>query len=206
MSSAAAAQGILLWSSACTPLEPGESGDLEVVICADAHAVVGTIDGLGHGREARVAALEAAALVREHAEHSVLDIIRACHAGLQKTRGVVMSVARFDSSDDSLTWAGVGNVEAVLMRIDASGARLRDVLLPRGGVVGFQLPPLRSSTLPLQAGDTLVMATDGLHSGFAEVDARGADPDELAATLLQRYEKGSDDALVVVARYLGARP
>jgi hypothetical protein len=51
-------------------------------------------------------------------------------------------------------------------------------------------------------GDTLVLATDGIRHGFrAEVDAR--EPQAIADAMLAKYSKGSDDACVVIARYIG---
>jgi serine phosphatase RsbU (regulator of sigma subunit) len=35
-------------------------------------------------------------------------------------------------------------------------------VLLRSGVVGYQLPTLRASTLPIAPGDLLIFATDGI--------------------------------------------
>jgi len=49
----------------------------------------------------------------------------------------------------------------------------------------------------------LVFATDGIGSGFlSDVSAR-EEPQRLADQILDRYGKGTDDALVLVAKYLG---
>src|SRR6266545_1885933 len=39
----------------------------------------------------------------------------------------------------------------------------------RGGVVGFLLPPLRPSRLALERDDVVVLASDGIRAGFAEI-------------------------------------
>jgi hypothetical protein len=70
-------------------------------------------------------------------------------------------------------------------------------------VLGALLPLLDPSTVPLVPGDTLAFATDGIRSGFdEELNARET-PKENVARILARYSTGNDDALVVVARYLG---
>jgi hypothetical protein len=77
--------------------------------------------------------------------------------------------------------------------------------MPAGGVVGFQLPPLRPVVATLARGDTLALATDGLRGEFAErVDARER-PAGLAELLLRQFARPTDDALILVARYLGAK-
>jgi hypothetical protein len=53
----------------------------------------------------------------------------------------------------------------------------------------------------VREGDTLVLATDGVRGGFADEIQAFGEPRELATSILKRYAKGTDDALVLVARY-----
>lgn len=184
--------------------------------CADRHvvrtdpdeALVAALDGIGHGHEAERAALEAVRTLEEQsAAGSLVALVTACHARLQATRGVVMSLASIDLRRGILTWLGVGNVAGVLFRARTDGEQLRkESLLLRGGVVGHRLPPLRSFSLPLGRGDTLVFATDGVDSAFDQEQWALAPPQRLAEQIMSRHGKGTDDALVLVVRYLGAGP
>jgi negative regulator of sigma-B (phosphoserine phosphatase) len=180
-----------------------ESGDLHVVAGFPGGALVALIDGLGHGPEAALAASAAARVLVAHPAEPVIELVQRCHGELRKTRGAVMSVASFPAMESRMTWLAVGNVEAVLFR--ASGARAEGIA-SRGGVVGYQLPPLRSATLAVAPGDTLILASDGIRSGFIVDLALEPDPQHIADDLLARFARGSDDAHVVVARYLGAAP
>lgn len=195
----------LEWSSAAQALE-GVSGDAMVVACSNAGALVAAIDGLGHGPEAAEVAQAAANLIEKHAHESVDALIERCHQELRGTRGVVLSVASFRAAESTLTWCGVGNVEAVLLGTgEDARPRRHEAIVTRGGVVGYQLPALRSRELRVRSGDTLVMATDGIGSRFLEyIDDAAECPDDLARTILVRDGRGCDDALVVVARFLGA--
>jgi hypothetical protein len=76
----------------------------------------------------------------------------------------------------------------------------------RGGVVGFRLPPLQAVVIPVSAGDILIFATDGIRSGFDDGLNIHAPLQHLADTICSQYTKGTDDALVLVARYLGDGP
>jgi negative regulator of sigma-B (phosphoserine phosphatase) len=71
-----------------------------------------------------------------------------------------------------------------------------------GGVVGHQLPPLRAVLLPIDVGDTVMLATDGLDPdiGGRRVVRGALSP--LADGLLHRHRRGPDDALVLLARLL----
>jgi serine phosphatase RsbU (regulator of sigma subunit) len=188
--------------------EPGaghESGDLDVVVGFEDGALVALIDGLGHGTEAAIAANTAARILKAHAREPVSALVERSHEGLRKTRGAVMSLASFNARDSLLTWIGVGNVEGLLLRADSATLPNREGMSLRGGVVGYQLPPLRATALSVALGDTLILATDGIRSGFTAGLALERSPQELADGILARHGKVSDDALVLVARYLGAR-
>ena len=192
------------WGVATLTL-PGEreSGDLHLVKPVRAGVLVSVVDGLGHGAAAAAAARAAVAALNRHAQESVLPLLQRCHQALAGTRGVVVSVALFDRADGSMTWLGVGNVEGVLLYADSGRRRGRERLVTRGGIVGSELPPLRAEVLAVAPGDTLILATDGIRSGFADDLAIDAPPQQLADQILARSGKSTDDALVLVARYLG---
>ena len=194
---------ILLVGWAGTALEGDESGDLHVVVQFEGGALVALIDGLGHGAEAADAARAAARILEAHAREPVLALVDRCHAGLRLTRGAVMSIASFAASDSSITWVGVGNVDGVLLRARGNLLGGNAAILTRGGVVGYQLPLLRAATVPLTIGDTLIMTTDGIRSGFAQGLDLARSPEEIAEGILSGHSKGTDDARVVVARYTG---
>lgn len=193
---------VIEWAVRGRPI-PGEleSGDLHVTAEYPGGALLAVIDGLGHGPEAAQSARAAAAVLTADPRRPVLSLIEACHEALRGARGAVMSLAAIDAAHDRLTWAGVGNVEAVLNRADGRTPRRERILL-RSGVVGYQLPPLRATELPLFPGDALVMATDGLRADFAEDPADDL-PEAVAEHLLSAFARNSDDALVLVARYRG---
>ena len=202
----AEAATVLDWGVATAAL-PGEaeSGDLHLVRPAAGGALVAVVDGLGHGSEAATAARLAVAALASHAQESPLSLFEHCHRALKGTRGVVMSLASFRRGDASLTWLGVGNVEGVLLRAVAGAdvARARSSLVTRGGIVGSELPRLQPEVLPLAAGDTLIFATDGIREGFVEGLPTDATPQQQADHILARHRKGTDDALVLIARYRG---
>lgn len=202
-SAAPAIEPIIEWGWAGRALE-AVSGDLHVVVHFDGGAVVALLDGLGHGPEAALAARAAAPIIEAHAREPILQVLQHCHEALYKTRGAAMSIASFDAQDNSMTWAGVGNVDGVLARAQSnSGVRDR-AISTRGGVVGYRLPPLREERIDISPGDTLIMATDGIQSIFTSCMAVDYRPQEQAEAILMRYAKTTDDAHVVVARYLGA--
>ncbi|MCP4543829.1 MAG: SpoIIE family protein phosphatase [Chloroflexi bacterium] len=181
----------------------GESGDQCLVEPFSGGILVMVVDGLGHGPSAAIAGKAAVAAVEGHASEPVAALLKRCHEGLRRTRGAVVSLASFDAHAGKMTWLGIGNVKGLLLRANGNVARTRERLLLRGGVVGYQLPTLRPATLSVGRGDTLILATDGLRSVFADELVIGDAPQQMADRIFDQYRRGTDDAMVLVARYIG---
>jgi negative regulator of sigma-B (phosphoserine phosphatase) len=181
----------------------GRSGDLAVFAPSQRGGLVAVIDGLGHGDAAADAAEAAADVLRREVERPPQELLELCHRELRKTRGAVMTLAWFDLEAGTMTWTGVGNVEARFVRAgDREDAR-HDSPVVLGGVVGYTLPQVRLGTIPLEPGDAVVLATDGVTADFSVSLASGVNAQQLAERVLEKHGKGTDDALAVVVRYLG---
>jgi len=200
------AAALIDWGVASSAV-PGEtqSGDLHLVKPLAGGVLIAVVDGLGHGAEAATAARTAVTTLGEHASESVLALLERCHWALKGSRGVVMSLAFADRRQNALTWAGVGNVECMLFHANAATPAnpTRASLVTRGGIVGSELPQIRAQVVPLAAGDVLIFATDGIRDGFSDGLQFEAPPQQLAEHILSQHGKGTDDALVLVARYRG---
>ena len=204
MSPERAGRGLLDWQIAARPMDgQAVSGDLHLVKTFDQIALLAVVDGVGHGKEAMAAARTAVSILEAHAEESPISLINRCHEALKQTRGVVMTVVSLSATNETITWTGVGSVEGRLLRSEADTSHPSESALLRGGLVGLHLPSLHASVVPVAEGDLLVLATDGIHAGFDEsIDVRET-PRSIADAVLERHYKGTDDALVLVARYLG---
>ncbi|MGO9481585.1 MAG: SpoIIE family protein phosphatase [Candidatus Kryptoniota bacterium] len=226
-----------------------ESGDRYIVKETSMGALIGVLDGLGHGTEAATASGLAIKVIENHADEPVVTIARRCHEKLNRTRGVVMALVSINSADGTLTWLSIGNVEGTLIRANARAVPGYESIFMHPGVVGFRLPPISASALLISRNDVLILSTDGIRndkneaivsnirsalnpsgpstnaqsrsvtaedltkSETANQDA-GAEnpgpqpqeafsPQKMAKYICTHFSKGSDDALVVVARYNG---
>ena len=190
--------GIATWTLA------GESvsGDTAVIESANDTTLVAVIDGLGHGAEAASAAWIAAGILRERAGEPLIRLIEIAHEALGHTRGVAMSLASFRSGDDTMTWLGLGNVKGTL--VDRQKPP-RSIMLA-SGIVGHELPRLQTKTLSVRRGSLLIMATDGVRNSLGQAIVSSGSAQEIADAILAKRGTGTDDALVVVARYLGIGP
>src|SRR5436190_8118381 len=182
-----------------------ESGDLHVVKTSAAKAMVGVVDGLGHGDAAAAAAKVAVRALLEYADEPIISLLNRCHENLRATRGAVMNVAFLNSRENTLTWLGVGNVQGVLYRAGGLEKPAHVFLLPCKGVVGDKFERPMASLLAISPGDTLIFSTDGVHSDFARSAdlalSLSASPQSIADRIIARQVKGTDDALALAARY-----
>ena len=204
MSKTPDATTLLDWAYASRPAGgQSVSGDLHLVQPYQHGVLLAVVDGLGHGEEAAAAARMAVGILAKHASDSIVPLFQRCHDALAETRGVVATLVSINAQDSTVTWLGVGNVEGWIIRSGSRAGPPMESVLLRGGLLGYQLPLLQADVTPVAKGDVLVLATDGVGPDFA-VEARVAQPSRVIADrILQRCFKGSDDGLVLVARYLG---
>jgi phosphoserine phosphatase RsbX len=195
---------VLDYAVAARPLSgQTESGDSYAVIRQPHGLLIAVADGLGHGYEAGLAAKLAVITLTAQAHLPLLNLVKCCHDALLRTRGVAMGIASLERGGETMTWLSVGNVAGLLLRANDTGDLEREHILMRNGVIGHRLPSLRTATLGLRPGDTLVFATDGIREGFQSDVTPDAHPQETAARILAQYGKVTDDALVLVGRWRG---
>jgi phosphoserine phosphatase RsbX len=196
------------WSVASRPV-PGEaqSGDAATACVRGGRLVLGVIDGLGHGADAAAAAALAAAAVEDHADEAPAAVLALVHKALVGSRGAAATVAAIDVASGRLDWLGVGNVDGVVVRADATVRPAVHGVFLAAGVLGAQLPPLRPmSPVFLQHGDAIVLATDGVRVDLADAGRSTLRAEALARKLLVDHALPTDDALVLAARWLGLVP
>lgn len=198
-----ASSGVRLeWGAASQTLR-GETvcGDAWLVQPFAGGTLAAAIDGLGHGEEAAYASGTARALLQEHPHEPLAALFRRCHAALLTTRGAVISLACFRAA--GLEWVGVGNVEGLLLRGGQGLEPASESIMLHSGLVGMNLPTLHLSLSALAPGDTLILTTDGIRNDFPRRLVLSDRPQQAAERICARYAKGTDDALVLVVRYLG---
>jgi negative regulator of sigma-B (phosphoserine phosphatase) len=127
--------------------------------------------------------------------------MHACHEELAGTRGAAVSLAWLSVPARTITWLALGDVDGRLLRGGRAGPGDAALLLP-GGIAGHDLPTLVPETVEVIPGDVLVLATDGVDGDFADGLELSGPVSEIAERILRGHWDRSDDALVVVLRWL----
>jgi serine phosphatase RsbU (regulator of sigma subunit) len=199
-------ESLVEWAVASRPMKAAAaSGDAFLVRELPSAAMVAVVDGLGHGDAAAMAARRALASLREGDEEPVA-MLQRCHEALRSTRGVVLDLVRFDATRDLMTRIGVGTIQGILLHADRHASPRERMLFRQGGVLGRQLPSLRTEVLAVGPGDTLILSTDGIHHAFTEGLTCAGPLQPKVDRILARHWNKTDDALVVAVRYRRGLP
>ena len=198
------------WGGVNVPLGgSGESGDGWAVaqddrLAAGDRLAALVVDGLGHGPQAAAAAQAAIAAFSACPVACPVagpeKFLRRAHEAMRGTRGGVLGVCVIDPARGELVYAGVGNISGLLLYGASSHG-----LVSHDGTAGTELALPRARELTHQWGPdaTLILASDGIRRHWEVASYPGLlrrDPAVIAAILYRDYQRGTDDATVLVVR------
>ncbi|SAL81991.1 Serine/threonine-protein kinase RsbT [Caballeronia choica] len=174
-------------------------GDAWSVIEGDGKLWVTLLDGLGHGPLACEAARRAVDVFRKlNRDDTPGDILRAAHAELRSTRGAVMAAAMLDPRARSMTYAGVGNIVAIVNTGDVN-----QHLVSTDGTVGYNMRLVRESVADWNTRSVFIATTDGLSTRWnlnRHPDLLQHHPVVIAHVLHRDFARDNDDASIVVVK------
>ncbi|MDT5355422.1 MAG: hypothetical protein QOJ56_3954 [Mycobacterium sp.] len=199
--------GPIEWAAKSRP-RPGENVCGDRLLAVDVNgtgALIGVLDGLGHGADAAEAANCGVEVLRNARSEPLDVLVQRCHRALSGTRGAAMTLARIDFQADTLSWVGIGNVAADLVAKHPAGVEVRSSARLAGGIVGYRIPEvLTPQEVPIRPGDLLVIASDGIVEDHLDDIDFSAPALVIADQILHSHAKDNDDALVLAARHRGA--
>jgi anti-sigma regulatory factor (Ser/Thr protein kinase) len=156
-------------------------------------------DGLGHGQHAHEAVMLASNFFFESNETNPVDMIRQMHEKVRKSRGLVATIAILDRSLNEWKICGVGNILTRLYQ----GITYKNYM-SYNGTIGLNIPTsMNSSKFAAERNQFLVMASDGIRtrwdlSKFPSI--LKYDNMVMAAAVYKDFNRGTDDASVVIAK------
>ncbi|MDB5478498.1 MAG: Stage sporulation protein [Alphaproteobacteria bacterium] len=200
-----------LWAAPVPPTEmmeigainipfPGETrcGDAWAMLVQDGEYKIMVVDGLGHGLMASEAAMLACAMFQDNPRASPLEMVQIAHDGLRATRGAAMAVIHFIPEKNLARFAGAGNIAGNIIENTTSRG-----LASYNGIVGHQMVKLQEMTYPMADQALLVMHSDGIATRWNIASYPGLKmrhPSVIAGILYRDFQRGHDDATVLVAR------
>lgn len=179
---------------------PGESvcGDSWMML-SDANCAQQTIlisDGLGHGLGAYEASQTALNTFQQHQEKDIVTLFKCLHKALHKTRGSAIAIAHLDWAQQTLSFAGIGNVEGKLLTQPKNYT-----LLSQSGIVGHEFRHIQIHTYKITNSSTLILYSDGMKNRWNVESYPGLimkHPSLIAGVLYRDHKRGRDDTTVIV--------
>lgn len=173
------------------------------VICGDSWAVdvseglvsIIVADGLGHGPMASEASMKAIGVLRANPRGDVVDVITEIHGALRQTRGAAVAILQVAEEAE---FCGVGNIAAGLYN-SVDGKRMVSEI----GTAGVVVRRINKYSYPKIDYGLAILASDGLSTGWSMTPYPtliGHDPVLIAAVLYRDFNRGTDDATVVVVK------
>jgi negative regulator of sigma-B (phosphoserine phosphatase) len=174
------------------------SGDAVVIRPLEHGLFVAIVDVLGHGPEAHELTHVIEAYLVRYGTSDVSGLMTRLHQHLRGTRGAVAGLCAIDAATGRTNYAGIGNT--VMRRFGKAETRL----VSQDGVLGQNMRTPLPQTLQLDAGDLIVLYTDGVSDRFTSEDYPGVlrhTPKYVASNIVQRFGKDHDDAACIAVRY-----
>lgn len=174
------------------------SGDAVVIRPLEGGLFAAIVDVLGHGPEANELAVMIEEYLSRYGSSDIAGLMTRLHQYLKGTRGAVVGLCAIDAAAGRAVYAGTGNT--VLRRFGNIETRL----VSHDGVLGQNLRTPRPQTLELEAGDLIVLYTDGVRDHFTSDDYPSIfhhAPKDVARTIVERFGKDYDDAACIAVRY-----
>jgi hypothetical protein len=129
---------------------------------------------------------------------ALTELLDAIHRALRCTRGAAVAIAEIDPARRRLQFVGIGNISGIILGRDSTRN-----LVSHNGIVGHAIRRIQEFSYELPSGALTVLHSDGLKSRWSLDGYPGLlqrDPTVIAGVLFRDFERGRDDATVVVAR------
>jgi hypothetical protein len=177
---------------------PGElvAGDATVVRELDDGLLISIVDVLGHGAEAHEFAVQIEAFFAATTVSDPAMLADALHARFRGARGAAVGICHL-RHDGVLSYVGHGNTSA--RRLWRQPVRM----VSRDGTIGAQIRSSAAQTVKLEAGDVMVLHTDGVKDRFELADYRHliSDPARsIARNVVHMFGKDHDDAACIAIK------
>ncbi|WP_374001240.1 SpoIIE family protein phosphatase [Massilia sp. CFBP 13647] len=128
-------------------------------------------------------------------------LVDAAHAALRSTRGAALAAARIDFGNDTVRFAGIGNIGAYVLDGDS-----RRALISHNGIVGHNMRKVQEFSAPCPPHATCILHSDGIQTQWDLDKYPGLlarSPALVAAVLMRDFIRRRDDAMVLVVRRRG---
>jgi anti-sigma regulatory factor (Ser/Thr protein kinase) len=158
-------------------------------------ALLGIIDGLGHGEEAAAASKIAKEYLEQNFEIDIEQLTFGLHKRLYNTRGAAGGLVRIDKTASRLGFCGIGNIEVRII----GDPPMHPICLD--GIIGVNVKKVTKFEYQHNVLKAVVLHSDGISARFDLLDYPTVcqEPQKVAERILAEWGKEQDDATIIIA-------
>jgi len=179
------------------------NGDAFIHKLWDNRALIGVIDGVGHGERAHKASSKAREYIEKHYDVSLKSVLSGTNRACRGTRGAVAGLLRFHWNNEDtvgIEFAGVGNIKCRVL-----ADRKKEHLISKRGLIGksFPVPRIVFREWTGNKRKAIFLYSDGIKSHWTVEDFEGVMEQQapvMANRLLSELGRPNDDATIAVTK------
>ena len=175
-----------------------ECGDAGIIKKFDHKIFAAVVDVLGHSKNAYQLTLVIEKFLEDHYRENLTDIMQNLHVHIKGSVGAAAILCLLDLDSGQLEYTGIGNLTIRIFGMN------NQRLLPGDGVIGYIMSTPKEGMVTLAPNDILLVHSDGIQAHFEAADYPGIynqTAREIAAGVMNRFNKGIDDAICLVLKY-----
>ena len=179
-------------------LSEKECGDAGIIKEFDNKIFAAVVDVLGHGKNAYRLTLVIEKFLEENYRKNLTGIMQGLHEHIKGSVGAVVILCLLDLDSGQLEYTGIGNLTIRIFGMNDKR------LLPGEGIIGYIMNTPKKEMVTLVPGDILLVHSDGIKAHFEAADYPGIyrqTAREIAVGVMNRFNKGIDDAICLVLKY-----
>lgn len=172
------------------------SGDAVYIVRTKSYTLVAVTDGLGSGEEARNASESVMAIIRADHDLSLALLLERCNKAVWGTRGVVLSILKFDFLSRQVEYINVGNITCTFYY--STGKMYRPV--PSRGFLSGRKHRSKPAMVPFEEGMNFIVYSDGLefHPAYHALFNRHLSSKDMLEMLVEFKVDTNDDVAIVL--------
>ncbi|MCE7794154.1 SpoIIE family protein phosphatase [Salipaludibacillus sp. CUR1] len=174
------------------------SGDAFYTVRTDSYILCAMADGLGSGEEAMSASSAAMSVIKKDHDLDTESLMDKCNQVMWGTRGVVLTILKFDFRSDVIEYTNVGNISCTFYK--PSGELYRPV--PVRGYLSGKKKKFKTQRIPYEKDTVFIIYSDGVvfdpvyHALFSKKDT----PERMLNRVVDLMEESNDDTTLLVGK------
>lgn len=174
------------------------SGDAFYTVRTDNYILCAVSDGLGSGEQAMDASEAAMSVIKKEHHLDTDTLMEHCNQVLWGTRGVVITILKFDFQSGIIEYTNVGNISCTFYK--PSGDMYRPV--PTRGYLSGKKNKFKTQRIAYEKDTIFIVYSDGLifNPVYHAIFSKEETPRRMIAQVVDLLKDSNDDTTILVGK------